>query len=68
LKGIPAIQYWGRDLAHSIRYNELEAWQVFFITLMEEHKSIYSGLRITGMALSNQSELPAFFSSRQVNL
>jgi hypothetical protein len=25
-------------------------------------------LRITGMALSNQSELPAFFTSRQVNL
>jgi hypothetical protein len=28
---------------------------------------MYSGLRITGMAFYNQSELPAFFSPRQVN-
>jgi hypothetical protein len=28
----------------------------------------YYGLRITRMALSNQSELPAFFSPQQVNL
>jgi hypothetical protein len=34
----------------------------------EENKTIYSGLRITGMALSSQSKLPAFFSPRQVNL
>ncbi len=34
----------------------------------EENKTIYSGLRITGMALPNQSKLPAFFSPRQVNL
>jgi hypothetical protein len=27
-------------------------------------KTIYSGLRITGMAFSNHSELPAFFSPR----
>jgi hypothetical protein len=33
----------------------------------EEHKTIYCGLRITGMvALSNQRELPAFYSPRQV--
>ncbi len=31
-------------------------------------KTIYSGLRITGMALSNQSESPLFFSPRQVSL
>jgi hypothetical protein len=40
----------------------------FLITLMEEHKTVYSGLMITGMALSNQNELEAFFSPRQVNL
>jgi hypothetical protein len=34
----------------------------------EEHKTIYSGLRISGMALSNQSDLPVFFSPRKVNL
>ncbi len=34
----------------------------------EEHKTIYCGLRITGMTLSKQSELQAFFSPRQVNL
>jgi hypothetical protein len=34
----------------------------------EEHKIIYCDLRISGMALSNQKELPAFFSPRQVNL
>jgi hypothetical protein len=34
----------------------------------EEHKTIYSGLRIYGMALSNQSDLPPFFSPRKVNL
>jgi len=28
----------------------------------EKHKTIYSGLRISEMALSNQSDLPAFFS------
>jgi hypothetical protein len=34
----------------------------------EEHKTIYSGLRISGIALSNQSDLPAFFSPQKVNL
>ncbi len=31
-------------------------------------KSIFSSLRISGMVLSNQSDLPAFFSPRKVNL
>jgi hypothetical protein len=31
-------------------------------------RGAYHHLRITGMALSNQSELPAFFRLRQVNL
>ncbi len=34
----------------------------------EEHKTIYSGLRISGMALSNQSDLPVCFSPWKVNL
>jgi hypothetical protein len=34
----------------------------------EEHKTNHCGLRISGMALSNQRELPAFFSPRQVDL
>jgi hypothetical protein len=42
--------------------------QIKGTVLREEHKTIYCGLRISGMALSNQSELPAFFGPRQVNL
>ncbi len=34
----------------------------------EEHKTIYSGLRISEIALSYQSGLPAFFSPQKVNL
>ncbi len=34
----------------------------------EEHKTISSGLRISRMALSNQSDLPAFLSSQKINL
>ncbi len=46
-------------------YKKLEARQVFVLNLndkvsQEEHKTIYSGLRISGMALSDQSDLLAF--------
>ncbi len=34
----------------------------------EEHKTIYCGLGIFGIALSDQSDLPAFFSPRKVIL
>ncbi len=34
----------------------------------EEHKTICSSLRISGMALAIQNDLPAFFSPRKVNL
>jgi hypothetical protein len=34
----------------------------------EELKTIYSGLRISRIALSNQSDLSAFFSPQKVNL
>jgi hypothetical protein len=44
----------------------------YFILMIQSHvrsiKPIYSGLRISGMTMSNQSELPTFFSARQVNL
>ncbi len=33
----------------------------------EKHKTITSGLRISGMALSNKSDSPAFFSPQKVN-
>jgi hypothetical protein len=54
-------------------HSNLGAWQVFFWNFndtisREDYKTIYSGLSITGMAFSNQSELPAFFSLRQVSL
>ncbi len=34
---------------------------------LEEHKTIFSGLMFSGMALSYQSEFPAFFSFPTVN-
>jgi hypothetical protein len=34
----------------------------------QEHSTIYSGLRISGMALSKQRDLPAFLRPRKVNL
>ncbi len=51
---------------HSIRYNEVKAWQVFLFNLIIQ--THYCDLSITGMALFNQSELTAFFSPWQVNL
>ncbi len=42
------------------KFNDKVSW--------EEHKTIYSGLWISGMALSNQSDLPAVFSLWKVNL
>jgi len=41
------------------KFNDKVSW--------EEHKTIYSGLWISGMALSNQSDLPAF-CHRKVHL
>ncbi len=44
----------------------LKAWLVLFYfndkASRVEHKTMFSGLRISGMALSNQSDLLAFFS------
>jgi hypothetical protein len=34
----------------------------------EEHKTIYNGLRILGMAVLNQSDSPTFFSPWKVKL
>jgi hypothetical protein len=56
----------------AIRYNKLDARQVkkkFYDAISrKENKTICSGLRITRMALSNQSEIPAFISPWKVNL
>jgi hypothetical protein len=43
---------------------------IFILTILKKDKlkAIYSGLRISAMALSNQSDLPAFFSPRKANL
>jgi hypothetical protein len=52
--------------------NKMEARQVllnFNIKVSrEKHKTSYRSLRISGMALSNQSDLGALFSPRRVNL
>ncbi len=64
----PAIWIWGRDY-RLIRSGILNGssdklfCKNFYDTISrEEHKTIYSSPRIAGMALSNQSELPAFSS------
>jgi hypothetical protein len=49
-----------------IRPGTLEARPIFFLNFkeipsLEEHKTIFSGLKINQMALSNQSDIPAFF-------
>ncbi len=53
--------------AHPIYCIKLEAREVFFLNfndtiLREEHKTIYCGLRISKMTLTNQSDLPVFQS------
>jgi len=63
----------GREYTHSIPAVKLEARQVlkFFFNdtvSREEHKTIFSGLRISEMALSNQSHFPGFFSSPESHL
>jgi hypothetical protein len=45
---------------------KLEAWQIFTLYFKgtpsrEEHKTIFSGLKITVMALSRQSDAPVCF-------
>jgi hypothetical protein len=74
IKGIVrTLDVGGRDLAHSIRYNKLKARQGFFYNLddkvsREEHKTIYSGVRISGIAWSNQSDLvlESLFKNRPI--
>jgi hypothetical protein len=64
LKVLSSYTNLGRDSAHSIRYSKPGKFKNFFNDTIsrEEHKTIYSGLRITGMALSNQSDLMQFWS------
>jgi hypothetical protein len=63
----PAIRICGRE--YRLIRSEIINWRPgnFFKILIiqshagEEHKTIYSGLRINGMALSNQSDFACFF-------
>ncbi len=64
---------WAGLKVHSIGYYKLETQQVFFISFndkvsREEHKTILSGVRFSGMVLSEQSVLPAFFVPWKINL
>jgi hypothetical protein len=74
LKGnVQPFEFVGVTGAHLIRHCKLESWYDFFfflIFMLQSHKRSLKqfGLRITGMALSNQSQLPGFFSPGQVNL
>ncbi len=63
----------GREYTHSIPAVELEARQVFKIFFndtvsREEHKTIFSGLRISEMTFSYQSHFPGFFLSPESHL
>jgi hypothetical protein len=54
-----------------IHAGKLEARQFFFMNFKgtpseEEQKTIFSGLKICKMALSNQSDFPAFFRHRKI--
>ncbi len=64
LKGI--VTWLSFDPVYSIRYNELEAGKFFHNLMIKSHER--SGLRISGMALYNQSDLQPFFSPQKVNL
>jgi hypothetical protein len=59
------------ELGGEIRCKILEARQVFQKNFndtisREEHKTIFSGLRITEIILSNQSHFPRFFTPRKM--
>ncbi len=58
----------GHYYAQIIRAGKLEAHPFFFSNFKEtpsqnEHKTIFSGLKISKMALSGQSDAIAFFSA-----
>jgi hypothetical protein len=57
--------------AQIIRLGKLEARQVFFLNFkgtpsQEEHNTIFSGLTICKMALSDQSDFPSIFRLRKL--
>jgi hypothetical protein len=62
---------WGRYYAQIIRAGKLEARPFFFLNFkgtssQEEHKTIFSGITICTMALSDQSDFPAIFRLRKM--
>jgi hypothetical protein len=73
LKGTycPANSNRGRYYAQIIRAGKLEARPFFFLIFkgtpsQEEHKTIFSGLMICKMALSDQSDFLAIFRLRKM--
>ncbi len=61
----------GRYYAQKIRAGKLEAGPFFFLNFkgtpsQEEQKTIFSGLTICKMALSDQSNFPAIFRLRKM--
>ncbi len=61
----------GRYYAQIIPAGKLEALPFFFLNFkgtpsQEEHKTIFSGLRICKMTLSDQSDVPAIFCRRKM--
>ncbi len=69
------VQYWpanskrGQYYAQIIRAGKMEACPFFFLNFkgtpsQEEQKTIFRGLRICKMALSDQSDFPAIFRMR----
>jgi hypothetical protein len=59
-----SFQILGRELTYSIRYGTLEVRRIFVLNFTfsrEQLKNIFSGLTITGMALSNKSPIPSIY-------
>jgi hypothetical protein len=61
----------GQYYAQIFRAGKLEARSFFFLNFkgtpsQEEHKTIFSGLTICKMALSDQSDFPAIFRLRKM--
>jgi hypothetical protein len=72
-KYCPANSKRGQDKAHSIHAGELKALQFFFLNFKGTpspwfYKTIFSSLKISEMAFSNQIDLPGIFLSPEDDL
>jgi hypothetical protein len=64
-------EFYSRNYAQIIRAGKLEARPFFFLNFkgtpsQEEQKTIFSGLMICKIALSDQSDFPAIFRLRKM--